>query len=186
MGTTCDGKKIVSTSRSADVSGEYKYGNTRSSAVNIAWKMEKELILKGHGTRDWTVAQQIEIIVKDRATGFEGQHMKDVNNFPAFKADPNNIQFLHEGAEHHDGAHKSHYRDGSNGMFISSTGEMLEFGKDELIPVPVIELTDKFDINSLKFVSELPKDFGYDGDRRGDYFKSKNKYKYIRSIKKVK
>lgn len=53
----------------------------RQSAVDNAWKREADLVRKGQGTRNWSVAQQAELLDYGKVTGFEGSHMMNVNGF---------------------------------------------------------------------------------------------------------
>ncbi|MEE1340858.1 MAG: hypothetical protein UHG91_08825 [Succinivibrionaceae bacterium] len=54
-----------------------------NKAISNAWQREKQLILAGKGTRDWTLKQQLDILEKGKAYddfgfAFQGQHMKSV------------------------------------------------------------------------------------------------------------
>ena len=48
----------------------------RSRAVRQAWAREKQLVLEGRGTRDWSAQEQQELLETGRVKGYEGQHMK--------------------------------------------------------------------------------------------------------------
>ena len=58
-----------------------------SKAIREAWEKERELVLEGKGTRDWTPEQQQSIIDKGKAydddgKAFEGHHMKSAEAYP--------------------------------------------------------------------------------------------------------
>lgn len=90
-------EKLASTENKPD-------DTTRQKAIKEAWDKEKERVLKGIGTRDWTVGQQAELIKYRRVTGFEGQHMKNASSYPVFPGNTDNIQFVTY-EEHLYGAH---------------------------------------------------------------------------------
>lgn len=87
---------------------------TQRDAVNAFWDKEKELVLQGKGTRNWTKEQQIQILNDETPTyidengierSFEGHHMYSKNEYPKYSADPENIQALMKSSEHLSGAH---------------------------------------------------------------------------------
>lgn len=105
----------------------------RAAAVKKAWQRERELILQGMGTVDWTPAQQKEILETGRVEGYEGQHMKSCVKFPEYAAWEENIQFLtHQQhlAAHNSGCGKHGYRSPTNGYFDPQTGKMHSFGSN--------------------------------------------------------
>lgn len=139
----------------------------------MAWKLEAERVSKGFGTRDWTVAQQAELLEFGTVSGFEGQHMKNVSDYPQYAGDPRNIQFLTP-QEHHYGAHREKWQNSTNGRFDPATGIMHEFNGDELPDLPVIELTDKYDPSQYEILSGLGHQFGY--GRREDSIASRERH----------
>lgn len=145
-------------------------------AVRLAWKREKELVLQGKGTRDWTVSQQQELLSRNppRISGFEGQHMFDKTTYPEYAGDPNNIQWLTY-EEHFFGAHQENFPTSTNGYFDTKTGKLIPFKKGEKPSVPIIELTDKYKPCQKEFVSHLGRDFGY--GRYEDHVASKERHK---------
>lgn len=121
-----------------------RIGNRRK-AVDLAWKREKELVLEGKGTRDWTEEQQRQIIEEGRATdesgrAFDGHHMKNVAAYPEYQEDPNNIQFLSR-SEHLD-AHGGCTQNSTNGFYDYQTGEIIDFGDNPPTPCEVIDLSN--------------------------------------------
>ena len=105
----------------------------RAKAVRQAWSREKELVLQGKGTVDWTIEQQKELIETGHVSGYEGQHMKSVNEFPEYAGDVNNIQFLSH--EDHLAAHncsqindKQGYHSPTNGYYDINSREIQSFG----------------------------------------------------------
>lgn len=104
----------------------------RQKAVREAWAREKSLCAQGKGTRDWTRAEQRELLATGRVKGYEGQHMKSVSQYPAYAGEANNIQFLtHQEhlSAHNSGPEKSGYRAPTNGYYDASTGKMHSFGQ---------------------------------------------------------
>lgn len=103
----------------------------RQRAVREAWARERQLCTQGRGTRDWTRAQQRELLSTGRVRGYEGQHMKSVSQYPAHAGNPDNIQFLshQEHLEaHNSGRAKSGYRSPTNGYYDAASGRMHSFG----------------------------------------------------------
>ena len=66
----------------------------RRAAVSKAWEREAALIKEGKGTRDWTPAQQKEILSTHRCKGYEGHHKLSVSQHPEQAGNPDNIQFV--------------------------------------------------------------------------------------------
>lgn len=98
----------------------------RQKAVREAWKREKAFIREGKGTRDWSQAEQREILSIGKATGYDGHHMKSVKDYPQHAGNPDNIQFL-KLTEHIDGAHKGNTQNSTNGYYDPKTKQMSEF-----------------------------------------------------------
>ena len=66
----------------------------RAKAVREAWEREVALVKQGRATRNWTLAQQKELLDTGRIKGFYGHHVKSVSVYPELAGDPANIQFL--------------------------------------------------------------------------------------------
>ncbi len=74
----------------------------RQNAVIDAWDRERELIMKGQGTYNWTIDEQKCILnsngippLKEKLNiKYEGQHMYSVEVYPEFAGDWHNIQAL--------------------------------------------------------------------------------------------
>lgn len=74
----------------------------RRTAVRQAWAMERKLVQQtGAGSREWTASQTRELIATGRVRGFQGHHIRDVQNHTADAGNPDNISFLTR-AEHAD------------------------------------------------------------------------------------
>ena len=68
-------------------------------AIRKAWARERELVLAGKGSRNWTPEQREQLITKGKVydadgKAFIGQHMKSVSGFPDNQGDADNIQLL--------------------------------------------------------------------------------------------
>lgn len=111
----------------------------RQIAVRNAWKEEKARVEAGCGTRNWSKAEQEELLQRGAVSGYEGHHMKSVSIYPEYAGDSRNIQFLSED-EHLYGAHQGSYHQATNGYYNPVTSEMIEFEGDELRELPIIEL----------------------------------------------
>ncbi len=107
--------------------------NARQNAVRNAWKNEKELVLNGRGTRNWSEKEQLEIAKRGSVKGYEGHHMKSVSRYPSYAGNPSNIQFLSD-KEHLD-AHGGDYHSPTNGYYNPKTKKMENFSGRELKPV---------------------------------------------------
>lgn len=114
-------------------------------AVRKAWEKERELVLNGKGTRDWTPEQQQSIIDKgiaydDEGKAFEGQHMKSVEAYPDYQGDPNNIQLLTR--REHLEAHEGKWTNPTNWYYDPITKQKNNFGDDLYIPPSTRELSN--------------------------------------------
>ena len=117
----------------------------RQKAVRDAWSRERELVGKGKGTVDWSAEQQKELMETGRVKGYEGQHMKSVNEYPEYAASSDNIQLLtHEEhlEAHNSGEEKSGYHSPTNGYFDASTKTMHSFGDNPPRAPETVELTN--------------------------------------------
>lgn len=117
----------------------------RQKAVRDAWNREKELVSKGKGTVDWSVEQQKELMENGRVKGYEGQHMKSVNEYPEYAGSADNIQFLtHEEhlEAHNSGEEKAGYHSATNGYYDASSKTMYSFGDNPPHAPKTIELTN--------------------------------------------
>ena len=100
----------------------------RSKGVREAWKNEKALVEQGRGTRDWSEAQQSQLMQTNRVEGYDGHHMKSVSTYPQHAANPNNIQFLSK--QEHIELHQAYKQ--TNGRYDPATKQMANFRSDEL------------------------------------------------------
>lgn len=119
-----------------------RLSSERQKAVRNAWKEEKARVISGQGTREWSLSQQKEIISRGAVSGYEGHHMKSASLYPEYAGDSENIQFLSE-KEHLD-AHSGNYHNATNGYYDPVTQTLNEFEDNELEPVPVNELGERY------------------------------------------
>lgn len=101
----------------------------RQKAVRDAWSREKALVCQGKGTVNWNSEQQRELMEKGRVSGYEGQHMKSVSQYPEYASSADNIQFLTH--EDHLAAHnmgnvneQNGYHSVTNGYFDPEAHEL--------------------------------------------------------------
>lgn len=118
-------------------------------AVEKAWEQEKQYVVDGKGTRNWTTDQQREIILLGKAydndgAAFEGHHMKSVEAYPRYQGRCENIQFLSR-EEHIIGAHEGNPQNKTNGYYNPKTGQTKEFGKRLYEPCKVRNLSNPID-----------------------------------------
>ena len=118
-----------------------------NKAVQEAWEKEKSLVQEGKGTRDWTIEQQQQLITKGKVydedgKAFAGHHMKNVEHYPEYQGDPNNIQFL--SPREHMAAHacQGGTRFPCNGYYDYNTGSMKDFGDTPPVPCKIITLSE--------------------------------------------
>ena len=128
-----------------------------NKAVRAAWEKEKNLVLSGKGTRDWTPEQQQDIITKGRAyskdgKAFEGHHMKSVEAYPEFQADIGNIQFLTR--TEHLQAHNGSFTNSTNGYFDPNTKTTKAFTTDNYEPCQIIELSEPNNKPEIEYLEE--------------------------------
>jgi hypothetical protein len=112
----------------------------RQEAVRDAWKIERQRVRSGSGTRDWSQKEQRQIIALGRAKGYEGHHMKSVKAYPRYAGDSNNIQFLNR-VEHIQGAHRGNTKNPTNGYYDPLTKQMKGFGNHKPTPVAAHRLS---------------------------------------------
>ena len=118
-----------------------RLSNERQNAVRNAWNEEKARVQQGQGSRDWSVLEQKELLERGAVSGYEGHHMKSVSHYPEHAGNSRNIQFLSED-EHFNGAHQGNFHHATNGYFDPTTNTMHEFEGDELVDVPVANLSE--------------------------------------------
>lgn len=115
-----------------------------SKVIAAAWNNEKQLVLEGKGTRDWTPSQQQDIVDKgkaydDNGKAFEGHHMKSVEKYPEYQGEPGNIQFLNR--QEHQEAHGGNFQNPTNGYFDPVTKITKDFGDNPYEPCEIINLS---------------------------------------------
>ena len=113
----------------------------RQNAVRQAWKDERNRVLNGRGTRDWTTSEQQELISRGSVTGYDGHHMKSVQQYPEEAGNKEIIQFLTE-KEHFEGAHSKDYHNATNGYYDVKNNQTIEFTDTEDFTIPEIALSD--------------------------------------------
>lgn len=114
-----------------------------SKAIKEKWEIERNLILEGKGTRQWTTQQQKDILEKGKAydekgRAFEGQHMQSVDKYPEYQGDSGNIQLLSR--DEHFAAHDYNWQNPTNWEYNPVTKTKKDFGDGKYIPCKVIEL----------------------------------------------
>ena len=126
----------------------------RNKAIRLAWERERELVLQGKGTRDWSLDQQKDILDPDKGKAydengraFEGQHMKSAAEYPEYQGNPSNIQFLTR--EEHLAAHKGSWQNSTNWYYNPETKEFVDFGENGPIPCEVISLGEPLQISII-------------------------------------
>lgn len=116
-----------------------------NKAIAQAWEQEKQRVIKGGGTRDWTQEQQKDILERGKAydengKAFEGQHMRSAEMHPECQGDPNNIQFLTR--EEHLAAHDGSWKNPTNWYYDPITKNKTDFGDGPIVPCKEIELSN--------------------------------------------
>lgn len=99
-------------------------------AIRKAWKRERELVLAGKGSRNWTPEQRDQIITKgkvydDDGKAFIGQHMKSASGYDDYQGDADNIQLL--SLEEHFEAHKRNWQTVTNWYYDPDTKTFYDF-----------------------------------------------------------
>ncbi len=96
--------------------GDY---SQRSNGVSLAWKYEKALIEMGDkGTTNWSAEQRTEILETGKVRGSEGHHTNNVADHPEHQANPDNIRFARDRAEHIEDFHKGNAHNKTSGDLI--------------------------------------------------------------------
>ena len=148
----------------------------RAKAVDLAWKNEQDRVRHGEGTRDWSVAQQAEMLEYGKVTGFEGSHMMNVHDYPEYEGNPDNIQLIPSVA-HFEGVHEHNPRGvNPNGRFDENTGEVIPAEDGQIPEQPIIKLSDKYDPAQTEYHRSTP-EMEQSGQRRhDDYYQSKENH----------
>ncbi|MBP3452310.1 MAG: hypothetical protein J6M20_01165 [Clostridia bacterium] len=150
--------------------------SSRKRAVNSAWSREVKLVRDGRGTRNWSVAQQAEMLEYGKVTGFEGSHMMNVKDYPEYAGDPDNIQLMPSIA-HFEGVHGGNPRSvNPNGRFDEYTGEVIPAEDGQIPEQPINKLSDKYDSSQEEYHHSTP-ELDQSGQRRHeDYDQSKHNH----------
>lgn len=116
-----------------------------NKAIRAAWNNEQQLIKEGKATREWTPAQQQDILDKGKAydkdgRAFEGQHMMSAEKYPEYQGNPENIQFLTR--DEHLEAHDGNWQNPTNWYFNPTTKEKTDFSNGKFKPCEIIDLCD--------------------------------------------
>jgi len=125
-------------------------------AIRVAWENERQLVIEGKGTRNWTPEQQQDIREKGKAydddrKAFQGHHMMSVKAYPEYQGEAENIQFLTR-AEHIL-AHNGYTGNATNGYYDPVTGETTNFNENKYEPCKIIKLSDPIKIQSTEDVN---------------------------------
>ena len=101
------------------------FAAARSEAVRLAWKQERELVVRtGQGTSEWTEGQMQQLISKGKVSGFEGHHINSVKgNNLSMARDPNNISFV-EGRAGNLEAHGGNFQNETSGALIDRIAKL--------------------------------------------------------------
>lgn len=120
---------------------EYSNVNTaRRAAVSKAWANERNLVMEGKGTRDWSKSQQAEIIATGKCKGYFGHHKCSVSKNPKEAGNKDNIQLLN--AKEHIDAHDGNYKNDPHGRYDPELKKVTKYNNN-INPEPVIELSNK-------------------------------------------
>lgn len=156
--------------------GHYKNASTaRRAAVEKARANERDLVLQGKGTRNWSKAEQAEIIATGKCKGYQGHHKMSVKDHPEYAADPNNIQFLNK-KEHLD-AHKGDYKNDPKGHYSPETGRINRYADNKPHPEKVKKLSEPL---NEKEINEARK--AYDNMKAEQAAKRKADYQAKKSV----
>jgi hypothetical protein len=82
------------------MAGKTPVAGGRQSAIDRAWALEVELVLRtGKGTAPWTDAEIAKIKAGETYgdLGYTGHHINKVADYRAWQGDPRNIAFLKQG-----------------------------------------------------------------------------------------
>ena len=129
-----------------------------NKAIRLAWEQEKERVLEGKGTRDWTPEQQKDIVERGKAydadgRAFEGHHMKSAEHNPDYQGEPGNIQFLTH--QEHLSAHHENWQTPTNWYYNPVTKEYIGFEEKAFAPCEVIKLNSPvYPLGSPTFETE--------------------------------
>jgi len=157
------------------------FKSTKASAVRNAWELERERVLRGTGTRQWSVSQQAELINTGKVTGFEGSHILEASVYPEHAGDPKNIQFLPSIA-HAEGVHsgQDYHKEAEEGLFDERTGTIIPNPHPGTVPdQPEVELKDRYEYSEAQaaYLENLP-DFDQSGKNRQEESRASRKDVY--------
>lgn len=142
-----------------------------NATEDMAWEQERELVMHGKGSRDWTASQQEELIQTGKVSGFEAHFinasghdhsMEDLSFKEQSKLyDINNVQFVTQWE--HDAVHtENKITYASEGLIDTKTGELVTNGLGQVPDKrPIINLTDTIDSSQANLLDKLGASFGY-------------------------
>lgn len=142
-----------------------------NATEDMAWEQERELVMHGKGSRDWTASQQEELIRTGKVSGFEAHFinasghdhsMEDLSFKEQSKLyDINNVQFVTQWE--HDAVHtENKITYASEGLIDTKTGELVTNGLGQVPDKrPIINLTDTIDSSQANLLDKLGASFGY-------------------------
>jgi RHS repeat-associated protein len=103
-----------------DLDGHASVQWERVKAVQIAWREERELVIKtGNGTREWSQAQIAELKETGRVKGYYGHHINNVADHAEMARVPDNIKFVDK--FEHLAEHKGTWQNETTGQLIGRT-----------------------------------------------------------------
>lgn len=165
-------------------------------AIRQAWERERELVIAGKGTRNWTPEQRDELITKGKVydadgKAFIGQHMKSASGYPEYQGDVDNIQLL--SLTEHLEAHKGNWHNVTNWYYDPDTKEYFDFNDydyNDYPPVITLDLSEsiiykepiikKDSLNNTEEQENISEDDDLDHKRETEtYKKSTNTNKSI-------
>lgn len=142
-----------------------------NATEDMAWEQERELVMHGKGSRDWTASQQEELIRTGKVSGFEAHFinasghdhsMEDLSFKEQSKLyDINNVQFVTQWE--HDAVHtENKITYASEGLIDTKTGELVTNDLGQVPDKrPIINLTDTIDSSQANLLDKLGASFGY-------------------------
>lgn len=89
--------------------------SARSVGVKRAWQYERaDIEMGGKGSANWNTGERAEILEKGTVRGAEGHHQKNVADHPDEQANPDNIKFYKNRAEHLQKGHSGDWHNESD------------------------------------------------------------------------
>lgn len=141
--------------------------NARQRGINAMWRNEAELVKQGRGTREWTPAEQEQLLRNGTVQGYQVHHQHSAmahSDNVELAADVNNLQILSK--EEHIAAHNGSWRNPTHGYYDYQTKSTVHTECGQKYDQPVYDLSKSNDSSYTQYQGQ---DMEYKTEYDNDY-----------------